>query len=163
MSKIQSIRGFCDIIENIETWQSIEEILKNISKRYGYDEVRTPLLEESRLFERSIGITSDIVHKEMYTFTDKNEVNLSEVAQLVGMNPSAFSRFFKRTHRKTFSRYLNEVRIGYACKLLLENENNITGTAYESGFNNISNFNRQFRAIKKMSPKDYIKSYKKSE
>lgn len=93
----------------------------------------------------------------------KNEVNLGEVAQLVGMNPSAFSRFFKRTHRKTFSRYLNEVRIGYACKLLLENENNITGTAYESGFNNISNFNRQFRAIKKMSPKDYIKSYKKSE
>ena len=77
MSKIQSIRGFCDIIENIETWQSIEEILKNISKRYGYDEVRTPLLEESRLFERSIGITSDIVHKEMYTFTDKNEVDLS--------------------------------------------------------------------------------------
>ncbi|MDC6386140.1 AraC family transcriptional regulator [Flagellimonas taeanensis] len=93
----------------------------------------------------------------------KNEVNLGEVAQLIGMNPSAFSRFFKRTHRKTFTRYLNEVRIGYACKLLLENENNITGTAYESGFNNISNFNRQFRTIKKMSPKDYIKSYKKSE
>lgn len=77
MNKIQSIRGFCDIIENIETWHSIEKILKDISKRYGYHEVRTPLLEESRLFERSIGITSDIVHKEMYTFTDKNEVNLS--------------------------------------------------------------------------------------
>lgn len=93
----------------------------------------------------------------------KNEVNLGEVAQLIGMNPSAFSRFFKRTHRKTFSRYLNEVRVGYACKLLLENGNNITGTAYESGFNNISNFNRQFRTIKKMSPKDYIKFHKKSE
>ncbi|KAB7529065.1 helix-turn-helix domain-containing protein [Flagellimonas olearia] len=92
----------------------------------------------------------------------KSDVNLNNVAELVGMNPSAFSRFFKRIHRKPFTRYLNEIRIGYACKLLLESENSIAGAAYESGFNNISNFNRQFKAIKAISPTDYIKSYKKS-
>jgi len=91
----------------------------------------------------------------------KQDINCAKVADFVGMNASAFSRYFKKIHRKTFSSYLNEIKIGYACKLLLEREGNITEIAYESGFNNISNFNRQFRALKKMSPKEYIKSYKK--
>lgn len=92
----------------------------------------------------------------------KSDVSLGMAAGQIGMNPSAFSRFFKRIHRKPFTRYLNEIRVGYACKLLLEGENNIAGAAYDSGFNNISNFNRQFRAIKNMSPTDYIKSYKRT-
>ena len=70
----------------------------------------------------------------------KKDISSNHVAQLIEMNPSAFSRFFKRTHRKPFTRYLNEVRVGYACKLLLEGESNITGAAYESGFNNISKY-----------------------
>lgn len=90
----------------------------------------------------------------------QHDINCAKVAAHVGMNPSAFSRYFKKTHRKTFSSYLNEIKIGYACKLLLERESTITEIAYEAGFNNISNFNRQFRAIKKVSPKEYIKSFK---
>ena len=90
----------------------------------------------------------------------KQDVNCAKVADFVGMNPSAFSRYFKKNHRKTFSNFLNEIRIGYACKLLLEREGHITEVAFEAGFNNISNFNRQFRAQKQMSPKEYIKSYK---
>lgn len=83
-------------------------------------------------------------------------ISLNDVANIANMNPSAFSRFFKRVNRKTFSRYLNEVRIGYACKQLIENKSKITTICYESGFNNISNFNRQFRAIKQMSPSEYL-------
>jgi len=83
-------------------------------------------------------------------------ISLNDVASIANMNPSAFSRFFKRVNRKTFSRYLNEVRIGYACKQLIENKSKITAICYESGFNNISNFNRQFRAIKQMSPSEYL-------
>jgi AraC-like DNA-binding protein len=53
---------------------------------------------------------------------------------------------------------LNEIRIGHACKLLLEEENkNITDVAFLSGFNNMSNFNRQFKLIKGKSPTSYIK------
>lgn len=93
-----------------------------------------------------------------YVFDNfKKSISAQEVADLVGMNPSAFSRFFKRMHRKPFSSYLNEIRIGYACKLLLEQEGSITSAVYESGFNNISNFNRQFKKIKNMSPSEYIK------
>ena len=83
-------------------------------------------------------------------------ISLNDIAEIANMNPSAFSRFFKRVNRKTFSRYLNEVRIGYACKRLIENKGKITEVCYESGFNNISNFNRQFRAIKGMSPTEYL-------
>jgi len=83
-------------------------------------------------------------------------ISLNDVARVANMNASAFSRFFKRVNRKTFSRYLNEVRIGYACKQLIENKQNITAICYESGFNNISNFNRQFRAIKNMSPSQFL-------
>ncbi|MDC6366907.1 MULTISPECIES: AraC family transcriptional regulator [Flavobacteriaceae] len=99
-----------------------------------------------------------------YTFDNfKNDIGSNTVAQQIGMNTSAFCRFFRKTHRKPYTRYLNEVRVGYACKLLLENQNNITGAAYESGFKSISNFNRQFKIIKNMSPKDYIKFHKNSQ
>lgn len=77
MGKIQTIRGFNDIIDHAELWQILERQLANIGKNYGYSEIRTPMLEASGLFERSIGVTSDIVHKEMYTFADKNEQTIS--------------------------------------------------------------------------------------
>lgn len=95
-----------------------------------------------------------------YIFKNFNrDIDLQTVANLVHMNPSAFSRSFKRVHRKTFSKYINEIRIGYACKLLMENELNIAAIAYECGFNNLSNFNRQFKAIKKMPPSVYLKKH----
>lgn len=77
MSQVKSIRGFNDIVDDITHWQHIEKTLIKLSEQYGYREIRTPMLEDSRLFERSIGATSDIVHKEMYTFRDKNEQDIS--------------------------------------------------------------------------------------
>lgn len=95
-----------------------------------------------------------------YIFKNFNQdIDLQTVADLVNMNPSAFSRSFKRVHRKTFSKYVNEIRIGYACKLLMENELSVSAIAYESGFNNLSNFNRQFKIIKKISPTEYLKKH----
>lgn len=96
-----------------------------------------------------------------YVFENFAEaISLDDVAKIANMNPSAFSRFFRRVNRKTFSKYLNEVRIGYACKKLIENKSNIAAICYESGYNNISNFNRQFRAIKNMSPREYLAQQK---
>lgn len=77
MTTLKSIRGFHDIHETIPTWQHVEQVMKKLAAQYGYEEIRTPMLEDSRLFERSIGATSDIVHKEMYTFCDKNEQSVS--------------------------------------------------------------------------------------
>lgn len=90
----------------------------------------------------------------------KDEISLDQVAELAGMNISAFCRYFKKTTDKTYFQYLNEVRIGYACRLLIEGQNNISEICYASGFNNISNFNRQFKAITNMSPTNYSKLYR---
>jgi AraC-like DNA-binding protein len=63
----------------------------------------------------------------------KKPVSLNEVAAIACMNPSAFSRYFKRVHRKRLTAYINELRVGYACKLLMENHNTISEICYESG------------------------------
>lgn len=103
--------------------------------------------------------TLDKVHA--YVFKNFNrEITLEDVSQIANMNTSAFSRFFKRVNRKTFSQYLAEIRIGYACKLLLEDKFNVAEVCYESGFHNISNFNRQFKRIMETTPSAYVKEYR---
>ncbi len=75
--KINAIRGMHDWLpEESSYWQTIEGELKAIFAEYGYAELRTPMLEETRLFTRSLGEVTDIVEKEMYTFPDQND-NLS--------------------------------------------------------------------------------------
>lgn len=98
----------------------------------------------------------------VYEYVFKNfrdPIKLSEVASLIPMNPSSFSRLFSRFHKKSFIRYLNEIRIGYACKMLVDQSNSISETCYSSGFNNLSNFNRQFKIITGKSPSEYAKNY----
>lgn len=92
----------------------------------------------------------------------KEDIRLAQVAKIANMNASSFSRYFTANQKKTFTQFLNEIRIGYACKLLIEEKSNITGACYECGYNNISNFNRQFKIIKKKSPSEFIKLYKKN-
>lgn len=87
-------------------------------------------------------------------YTEK--LALSQLASQFGMNTSAFSRYFRQKTGKTLVQYINEMRVKYACKLLQNNENSVSRICYECGFNNISNFNRFFRDIMKMSPKEYI-------
>ena len=103
--------------------------------------------------------------EKVYEYIIKNfreNITLNDVAKVACMNPSAFSRFFKRVNRKTFNEYLNEVRIGYSCKLLIENKSTVSEICFESGFNNISNFNRQFKKTMKYSPSEYTKLYYKN-
>jgi AraC-like DNA-binding protein len=73
------------------------------------------------------------------------------------MGLTAFCNFFKNQFRMTFVEYLNAVRIGHACKLIAEDKYNIVEVAYECGFNNLANFNRQFKKLKNITPSDYRK------
>ncbi|MBM3252693.1 MAG: histidine--tRNA ligase [Candidatus Omnitrophica bacterium] len=69
--EIKSVRGTKDILpDEIEKWQNIEHISRQIFSLYGFKEIRTPIIENANLFKRSIGETTDIVEKEMYTFQD---------------------------------------------------------------------------------------------
>ncbi len=70
--KLQSIRGVKDILpKEIWKWKRVESVAHKIFSRYGFDEIRIPIFENTRLFSRSIGETTDIVEKEMYTFQDR--------------------------------------------------------------------------------------------
>ncbi|CAH0532736.1 Histidine--tRNA ligase [Vibrio stylophorae] len=73
MSKIQSIRGMKDVLpEETPLWQWLETVVRRMTHRYGYQEIRLPLLEPVALFERAVGESTDIVSKEMYNFLDKS-------------------------------------------------------------------------------------------
>lgn len=75
---IQAIRGMNDCLPEISgTWQKVESVLRQVVASYGYQEIRTPIVESTDLFKRSIGEVTDIVEKEMYTFEDRNGDSLT--------------------------------------------------------------------------------------
>lgn len=80
------------------------------------------------------------------------ELRETELAELAGQSASAFSRYFRRHTGVPFVQYVNRLRINLACQLLMSGELNITDICYQVGFNNLSNFNRQFLALKGTSP-----------
>jgi AraC-like DNA-binding protein len=79
----------------------------------------------------------------------------SDLARYAGMESSAFSRFFRRHTGVPFVQYLNRLRVNRACELLISSERPITDICYVCGFNNVSNFNRQFLALKSMPPSQF--------
>lgn len=88
----------------------------------------------------------------------QNDVSLTDIANVANMTTNAFCRYFKLRTNKTYVSFLNELRIEKICKLLENNrEKSINEIAYECGFKNISNFNRQFKYLKGVSPSNYRK------
>jgi AraC-like DNA-binding protein len=84
-----------------------------------------------------------------------NEVSLTAIARHMKMSPQGFSRFFHASMGRTFTAYVSELRIGAASQMLLESDRTIAAVCFAKGFNNLSNFNRQFRAVKGMSPREF--------
>ncbi len=75
---IQAVKGMNDILpEEIDYWHFLEAELRKLTDVYGYEEIRTPILEKTDLFQRSIGEVTDIVSKEMYTFTDRDNTSVT--------------------------------------------------------------------------------------
>ena len=85
----------------------------------------------------------------------KTGISGSEIADLAMMSYSGFCRYFKNRTKKNFSCFVNEIRIGHSCKLLMEKEVSVSEVCYESGFNNMSNFNKQFKKIVKCTPYNF--------
>ncbi|MBE9461617.1 AraC family transcriptional regulator [Dyadobacter subterraneus] len=100
------------------------------------------------------------VHKLMHFIQQnfKQEITLQQAASVSGLQIHSFCRFFKSLTNRTFSDFLNEVRIGFASKLLLQSDLPVTQIALECGYTNISYFNRCFKKINKVSPKEYRNS-----
>lgn len=99
---------------------------------------------------------------KIYLYTLNNftkPIKLKEVATIVYMVPNAFCRYFKSRTNKSYFTFLMEVRVKHACKLLKENDYSVVVVCYESGFTNLSNFNRYFKMITGLTPLQYRNSF----
>jgi AraC-like DNA-binding protein len=87
------------------------------------------------------------------------KILIGEVAAIANMSIANFCRYFKNRTHKTYIQLLTEVRIGYACRMLIENKKSIQQIAFDCGFNNLSNFNRAFKAMKNQQPTEFRRAF----
>ena len=102
--------------------------------------------------------------RAIYNFTGLNfrrPISLKEIAAEVNMTIPAFCRYFRKLTGKTFTKFVNEYRVAHACKLLAEDDGSISEVCFESGFNNFSHFNKQFKKLTGHSPSEYRKEQRK--
>ena len=90
----------------------------------------------------------------------RRHIPLDEMAEVSSMTVPSFCRYFKRVSGKTFTRFVNEIRVLHTCKMLTEQSDSISNIALGSGFNNFSHFNRIFRDVTGKSPSEYRKQFK---
>lgn len=89
----------------------------------------------------------------------KRKIQMEEVAAIAYMSPNSFCRFFKSKTRKTYSKFLLEIKVGIACKFLIGNNLSIKQICYESGFNNFASFHKYFKMITNKTPLNYQKEF----
>lgn len=159
-----------------QTQNLVEKKLKKIKNATEFDKLSQLLSildllsrsEETEMLSRQRVIGNNPKDNErmnkVYEFVMGNftkSINLKDVADKSNMSEAAFCRYFKKKTRKTFTSFLNELRISHACKLLLEDDFNVAEICYRSGFENVSNFNRQFKTITSLNPLTYKHQFKK--
>ena len=88
-----------------------------------------------------------------------SDIYIEEIASKLNMSVPSFSRYFKHHTKKTFSNYVTEIRISHACRLLLENNYNVSEICYKSGFDTLSNYYRHFKKYVGIIPKEYKKRF----
>ncbi|MEQ9218869.1 MAG: AraC family transcriptional regulator [Cyclobacteriaceae bacterium] len=100
----------------------------------------------------------DVIEYMLKNF--KKNIQLKDVLEIANMSNTQFFLSFKKMYKMPFKSYLLNMRIGFACRLLAEERLNISQVAYESGFENLSNFNRHFKQLKGVTPREYIQIIK---
>ena len=149
------------ILESMDGSGSLSDLAKMIDLLFVLSKS-----DETRLLASEAFIVGDHIkgvkdHKVIERALDYLQCNfldspsLKEVAKVVDMSESAFSRFFKSKTGNTFSEHIASLRLWMACKLLLETDTAITAICFEAGFNNIANFNRTFLRKTGMTPSKY--------
>lgn len=166
-----SIRG---VLFSQETAEKLKDSFLNLSKLSGFEsfiEIMR-ILNELAIAENTRLLSSYSIEPETFEGSDKmkivhdyihknfeRKITLNEVASLINMTNVTFNRFIKKKTAKTFVNYLNEVRVGYAVRWLMESNLNISEIAFDTGFNNIANFNKVFKSIKKTTPTKFKQQF----
>jgi len=99
---------------------------------------------------------------EIYNYTlanFKRKIHLEEIASIAKVSPNSFCRYFKSRTCKTYSQFVLEIKVGHACKMLIENRLSVKELCYESGFNNFASFHKYFKLITGKSPVTYQKDF----
>lgn len=114
-------------------------------------------INRSSVFSKNIEKVNKVYE---YVFQNIHEgIRLDEAAAVLNMAPSSFCRFFKKKTGNTFMEYVKNVRVGIAAKLLAETDKQITQICFESGYNNLANFNHYFKANIGKTPSEYRKNF----
>lgn len=142
-------------LKGLQRWIKLIEILSLLSETKEFAFISAAAVQGSN--ETEAGRLDKVFDFVLNNF--QQPITVTKVAKMVNMADNSFSRYFSRRTRKTFSAFVNEIRLSHACKLLIENKYSVTDICYECGFNNLSNFNRQFRTMYKLNPVAYRKQY----
>jgi AraC-like DNA-binding protein len=119
-------------------------------------------------YHSSVGYSQMANSYDFYRFNKVQEyiirnfnqtIKLEDAAKTVSMSPTAFCRYFKKHTGKTFVEFVTEFKIGQACKFLSEEKMTVSRACFESGFNNLSHFNEQFKKIVHLTPTEYKAAY----
>lgn len=156
--KIKGLMREMKLQEGVEKITNLFKIIEMLGKCKDYFLVMEDQIDRSNSFIDScepIQKVSHFLYRNM-----KCKISLDDVSHYVNLNPTALCRLFKNKTHMTIFEYLNKIRIEHVCRLLLYSELPINQAAYESGFNNIAHFNRQFKEVIKMSPSDYRRNGK---
>ncbi len=136
----------------------LQELLQELAKTSGFEILAGELYQHENYDFTNFRLTKVM----QYLNTNyQRKIELKSIAEIANMHPAAFCRFFKEKSGKSLSEYVNDMRIGYACRLIIEGKLSISQISYESGFNNLSNFNRTFKKHTGFTPTDYFQEFHK--
>lgn len=135
-------------LDGLPRWMKLLEILHVLAETDEYKTISRHAMKGQH--EKDNDRLNKVLELVMQSF--HQEIRMEDVARTVKMSPPSFSRYFKLRTRKTFSDFVSEIRLGHAAKLLQEENSSVAEICFASGFNNLSNFNRQFKRYYKMNP-----------
>jgi len=151
-----------ELLESLLETDGVQRVMHLMQALSIIAESKEPILLSSIGFKQDCFETEDDRINVIYDYSLKNfkrAIQLDEIAQVASISPNSFCRYFKSRTRKTYSQFLIEVRVGHACKLLIENNISIKQLCYESGFNNFTSFHKYFKMITGKSPLNYQKEF----
>ncbi|OQP54344.1 hypothetical protein A4H97_22950 [Niastella yeongjuensis] len=160
------VKGYCKqnlphIIQSLETATGIYRVITLLQCLETISTLKDCIVLTKKKAHKLVHRNSDPIDK-IIEFTLSNchqQISLSQVSILACMSIATFCTWFKRRMHKTFIDFLNEVRIAYACNQLLQTNKPVTAICYESGYNTVAYFHRQFFRLKKTTPLQYRKSF----
>jgi AraC-like DNA-binding protein len=146
-SRIKQLHG-------LQRFAAFTEFLSELVRCNDYRLLSTVQLQ-SYDDDAALARISSIVDHLTHHYSD--DFSMTDLCKQIGMTESSFSRYFRRATGNTFTDFVNRLRINRACQLLMETDRYISNVCYDVGYNNVANFNRRFREVKGMTPKEFRK------